>query len=74
LFELFKRLHNESGRGVGLAICKKITDNHHGSISIDSKVNEGTTITVYLPVNVVNSDRELLTETKLKTREKLSNE
>jgi phosphoserine phosphatase RsbU/P len=74
LFELFKRLHNESGRGVGLAISKKITDNHLGSISIDSKVNEGTTVTIYLPATVANSANELTSETRLKTTEKLNNE
>jgi signal transduction histidine kinase len=70
LFELFKRLHNESGRGVGLAICKKITDNHHGSISIDSKLNEGTTVTIYLPANIVTGENRLVTETEFKTPEK----
>jgi sigma-B regulation protein RsbU (phosphoserine phosphatase) len=70
LFELFKRLHNESGRGVGLAICKKIADNHHGSISIDSKLNEGTTVTIYLPANVVSAENGFVTETEFKTPEK----
>lgn len=74
LFELFKRLHNESGRGVGLAICKKITDNHHGSISIDSTVNEGTTVTIYLPANMVTSENRLLAETEFKPPEKQNNE
>jgi sigma-B regulation protein RsbU (phosphoserine phosphatase) len=74
LFELFKRLHNESGRGVGLAICKKITDNHHGSISIDSKLNEGTTVTIYLPANIVTGENRLVTETEFKTPEKQDNE
>jgi sigma-B regulation protein RsbU (phosphoserine phosphatase) len=64
LFELFKRLHNNSGRGVGLAICKKITDNHHGTISIDSKTNEGTTVTVCFPANVLSSTNEPATQTK----------
>ncbi|MBO9681718.1 MAG: PAS domain-containing sensor histidine kinase [Flavisolibacter sp.] len=70
LFELFKRLHNESGRGVGLAICKKITNNHHGSIAIDSKLNEGTTVTIYLPANVVSAENGFVTETEFKTPEK----
>jgi phosphoserine phosphatase RsbU/P len=74
LFELFKRLHNESGRGVGLAICKKITDNHHGSIFIDSKMNEGTTVTIYLPTNVVDTKNGLATEVEFKTPEKQNNE
>jgi sigma-B regulation protein RsbU (phosphoserine phosphatase) len=54
LFELFKRLHNESGRGVGLAICKKIIDNHNGTITIDSRPDEGTTVVVCLPLKHVN--------------------
>jgi signal transduction histidine kinase len=49
VFELFRRLHNQSGRGIGLSICKKVIDNHHGMIAIDSAVNEGTTITIHLP-------------------------
>jgi sigma-B regulation protein RsbU (phosphoserine phosphatase) len=74
LFELFKRLHNESGRGVGLAICKKIIDNHHGTISIDSKTNEGTTVTIYLPANIASGKNSLPVETKFKTHENQPNE
>jgi sigma-B regulation protein RsbU (phosphoserine phosphatase) len=54
VFGLFKRLHSVSGRGVGLALCKKIIDKHHGSITIDSKEGEGTTVTILLPVNQAN--------------------
>jgi signal transduction histidine kinase len=50
VFQLFRRLHKESGRGVGLALCRKIIDNHKGEIKIDSKPNSGTTITILLPV------------------------
>jgi OmpR-family two-component system manganese-sensing sensor histidine kinase len=38
------------GSGLGLAIVCAIVHNHHGKISIDSQVNEGTTVTVTLPV------------------------
>ncbi|MEP6684122.1 MAG: ATP-binding protein [Parafilimonas sp.] len=48
-FELFKRLHTSSGRGLGLALCKKIIDNHYGMISIDSIEHKGTTVTLLLP-------------------------
>lgn len=48
--ELFKRLHPESGRGVGLSLCKKIVENHGGSMELNSRENEGTTITVWLPL------------------------
>ncbi|WP_266362985.1 ATP-binding protein [Tellurirhabdus rosea] len=52
IFQLFERLHGRSqyeGTGIGLAMCKKIAELHGGSISVRSKVGEGTTFTVYLP-------------------------
>ncbi|RZK08555.1 MAG: PAS domain-containing sensor histidine kinase [Flavobacterium sp.] len=49
VFELFKRLHPVSGRGVGLSLCKKIVENHHGTISVDSEKGQGTTISIFLP-------------------------
>ncbi len=50
LFDLFRTLHPQSGSGVGLSICKKIVENHRGTISIDSHINKGTKVTVELPV------------------------
>ncbi|MBL7920169.1 MAG: response regulator [Bacteroidia bacterium] len=53
IFSIFKRLHfnNEfEGTGIGLAICKKITEQHNGFISARSKVDEGSTFIVSLPV------------------------
>lgn len=51
VFELFRRLHDHSGRGVGLALCKKIVEIHGGSIAIDSVKDGGTTVTILLPVS-----------------------
>jgi sigma-B regulation protein RsbU (phosphoserine phosphatase) len=50
VFELFRRLHTKSGRGIGLSLCKKIMENHEGAISIDSKVGEETTISLLFPM------------------------
>lgn len=53
VFTMFKRLHagpEYKGTGIGLAICKKIVEEHHGHISARSAVNEGTTFTISLPV------------------------
>jgi light-regulated signal transduction histidine kinase (bacteriophytochrome) len=64
IFSIFKRLHVGSefeGTGIGLAICKKIVEQHHGFISARSKVNEGSTFIVSLPVS--SSDK--LTEKTL---------
>ncbi|MCJ7424470.1 ATP-binding protein [Candidatus Bathyarchaeota archaeon] len=40
------------GMGFGLAICKRIVEAHGGSISVESTVGKGTTLTVSLPVNL----------------------
>lgn len=51
IFKLFQRLHtSQQGTGIGLALCKKIIENHAGSITVKSKVNEGTEFIIYLPV------------------------
>ncbi len=52
IFTIFQRLHNRHqypGTGIGLAICKKIVENHGGNIFADSKVDIGTTFTIMLP-------------------------
>lgn len=53
LFEVFKRLHNYEkykGNGIGLAISRKIMENHDGYIFAEGKENEGATFYLYFPV------------------------
>jgi signal transduction histidine kinase len=38
------------GTGLGLAICRRIVQQHHGILEIESKVGEGTTVRVTLPI------------------------
>lgn len=52
VFEVFQRLHSRAeyeGTGIGLAICRKIVQRHHGSIQVRSRVGEGTTMLIDLP-------------------------
>ena len=52
IFELFQRLHDKSeytGTGIGLAIVKKIVENHNGYITATSQLNQGATFDIYIP-------------------------
>ncbi len=52
IFEVFQRLHNKevyAGTGIGLAIVKKIVENHNGFITASSELNEGATFDIYIP-------------------------
>lgn len=40
----------EEGTGLGLFLCQRIIDHHHGELHIASEVGKGTTVTVCLPV------------------------
>jgi signal transduction histidine kinase len=44
------RTRRQGGTGLGLAICRSVAEAHQGSLTIDSGVGEGTTITVRLPI------------------------
>jgi signal transduction histidine kinase len=51
LFELFHSTKGNRGTGLGLAVAKKIIEEHDGSISVKSKSGEGTAFTIRLPAN-----------------------
>jgi signal transduction histidine kinase len=42
--------NNETGTGLGLVLCKEFVQKHDGDIHVESKVAEGSTFTVILPV------------------------
>ncbi len=52
IFGIFQRLDGNSyqGSGIGLAICKKIVDNHQGFIVAESQPGEGTRFIILMPV------------------------
>lgn len=54
IFEVFQRLHSKQeyvGTGIGLAIVKKIVQNHLGSISAESIPGEGSVFKILVPKN-----------------------
>ncbi|WP_414717338.1 ATP-binding protein [Telluribacter sp.] len=50
MFLWLRDLKKYSGTGIGLAICRKIAENHKGTISASSIPGQGATFTVLLPV------------------------
>ncbi|HEX8038863.1 MAG TPA: sensor histidine kinase, partial [Chryseosolibacter sp.] len=62
--EIFKRFYraenatNIQGTGLGLNIVKKYLTLLNGTIEFKSKVNEGTTFTVHIPVEVVKENQK----------------
>jgi signal transduction histidine kinase len=53
VFVIFQRLHTRDaypGNGIGLAMCKKIVEFHHGTIEVDPDHSPGTRLAFTLPV------------------------
>lgn len=52
IFSIFQRLHRKNeyaGTGIGLAMCKKIVQNHNGEIDAEGSSKNGAVFNVYLP-------------------------
>jgi signal transduction histidine kinase len=49
IFEPFMTYGKKHGTGLGMAIVKKVIDDHQGKIEIDSEMGKGTTIRILLP-------------------------
>jgi len=57
IFEVFQKLHGKEeyeGTGIGLAIVKKIVDNHEGLITASGEVNRGAKFDIYIPAIPLN--------------------
>ncbi len=60
--------HQASGTGIGLALVKNLTDLHHGTITVDSKVGQGTTFTLRLWIDEQYPEAIHLDEDSVPTR------
>lgn len=73
IFDRFYRVHQRGkqiqGTGLGLAIVNKIVMMHRGRIEVESEVNQGTTFTVFLPLDI-ESLTEVLSPQSDETLEK----
>jgi len=50
IFQPFYTAKKRRGLGLGLPICERIIANHGGRIEVKSRHGEGTTFTLYLPL------------------------
>lgn len=59
IFDVFQRLHPQEkykGTGIGLAICKRIVENHKGIIIATGKLNKGAQFDIYIPTSRMNTE------------------
>jgi PAS domain S-box-containing protein len=77
IFGIFKRLHTDSeyeGTGAGLSIVKRVIDDHHGAIRVDSDLGRGATFIFTIPKDIERKHKkigEILVENGLISEEDL---
>lgn len=61
IFGTFQRLHGRGeyeGTGIGLSVCRKIVERHHGQITASSHPGKGATFTFVLPIHQAEEYRD----------------
>jgi signal transduction histidine kinase len=64
LFQRFFRVPGSPARGTGLGlyICRQLVNAHNGEINVDSKLGEGTTFHIYLPLQPAQTETTVMQE------------
>jgi DNA-binding response OmpR family regulator/nitrogen-specific signal transduction histidine kinase len=80
IFDRFYQLddsgtHHHEGTGIGLALTRELVERHYGEISVESKVNKGSTFTIRFPLgrDHLKAD-EIVEETEKSEEQKISEE
>ncbi|MGV8994841.1 MAG: ATP-binding protein [Flavobacterium sp.] len=55
LFSILKKNSQHKGTGIGLAICKRVMDNHNGFIFAKGEINKGSKFILYFPKNLIQN-------------------
>ncbi len=66
--------NNEEGTGLGLNICKRYIKRNNGTLRVESKVGEGTCITINLPISVAASNAVQQTPSKILEKKQIPEE
>lgn len=56
IYEAFTSSKGQRGTGLGLAVTRKIIDDHGGHLSLDTQLGHGATFTIFLPTDSRHSD------------------
>ena len=64
IFDRFHRVstglvHDVKGSGLGLSIVQHIVESHHGRVTVESRVGEGSTFSILLPIEAPDSMAEV---------------
>jgi len=60
IIEPFFTTKGETGSGLGLSVARKVVARHDGTLEFDSKLSEGTTVTIRLPIAAESSSKDAM--------------